>query len=183
MTDNPPEISLVDGLQPFRNQSRLIHAVAVVVGILIWIGVYVAVMKLTGWETMATADTGAAIHARRNAGGLASLVCGAYFGLLWFRAIGGPLLNFLYPVAIVVLMPDRVFALFEAPPARVYAVTPYSGLFNDFGWYWDNLVLGLPIAVGMATVLYCWNQYVLTHEQKREFADQHVPDVWRSDRP
>lgn len=179
--DEPAEITLVDGLQPFRNQSRLVHAVAVVVGILVWVGVYIAVMKLTGWETMASANTIEAIHARRNAAGVASLVCGAYFGLLWVRAIGGPLLNVLYPVAIVALMPDRVFALFEAPPAHIYVATPYSGFISGPGWYWDTLLVGLPLFVGLMVPLYYWNRYVLTDEQKREFADQHVPEVWRSD--
>lgn len=181
--DEPAGISLVDGLRPFRNQSRLVHAVAVAVGVLTWVGTYVAVMKATGWDAVAAAETVEAIHARRNAAAVASLACGAYFGLLWIKAVGGPLLNFLYPVAIVVLMPDRVFALFETPPAQVYAATSYSGLLNEFGWYWDTAIVGVPLFVGLLIPLYYWNRYVLTDRQKREFADRHVPEAWRSNRP
>lgn len=170
-----------DGLQPFRNQSPVVHALAVAFGVLVWIGAYVAVMKVTGWDTHATAETVGAIHARRNAAGVASLLCGAYFGLLWAKAIGGPLLNFLYPVAIVVLMPYRVFSLGETPPTYVYSTRKYHTV-HGYNWPQDVLIVGLPLYVGMIVLLYYWNRYVLSDEEKRAFADRHTPDAWRSER-
>lgn len=169
----PQELSLREGLQPFKNQSHVLHAIMVIGGVFVWIGAYVAVMNVTGWDALAAEESIRAMHARRNAGGVASGVCGLYFGVMWTRAYGGPLLNFFYPMIIISFMPDGVLALFQTPPEHVITM---GTSFLDARFAWDYVVFGIPFMLMSIPIFYKHKH--MTEEEKREWRDKHAPEVW-----
>lgn len=180
-SDTSPQPSLIDALGPFRNQNHLIHLSAVILGVLIWTGTYIGIMILSGWGTLANVDTHAAVAARRNAAATASLLCGLYFGFLWYQGIGGPILNFLYPAAIIVLIPDQVYALFQSPPAHTITMAEYSEYrIQSFRWYIDYLIIAGPSFLGVLLAIKFWGEKMLNEKDKQEFMDTHLPPVWRN---
>lgn len=173
--------SLLDALAPFRNQSHVVHVIAVGLGISVWIGTYYGVMLLTGWETFTALDTPTAVATRQIAASVASLICGGYFGLLWFRGIGGPFLNFLYPIAILALLPDQVFFLFQEPTSHTITTAEYRGYrFNGLKWYFDHLIQGVPPTVGVIAGIKFWEHQFLSEAERQEFVNTSLPEIWNN---
>lgn len=150
--DENPGPSWLAALRPFADQSPGQHLLVALLGILAWSGTFLAVLGLLGGGGVATADTAAALEARRLAGLVASVVAGAYLGVAVARGRGGPVLNVLYaPVAAAVGttgVPLSV-AYGSAPPTMFAA--PW-GLADAWSGAGEVAVLSTAGAVALAVV-------------------------------
>jgi hypothetical protein len=137
-------------------------------------------MYLTGWDALAADASLEGITVRRKAAAPASLACGIYFGLLWTRCIGGPILNFLvYPAVITVYMPAEVFALFQPIPPDYLAYDPRPGE-ADLSATISGLYVGAPAAVSSFLTAILWAIFKPT-EVVNERLEAHAPPGWGDD--
>lgn len=117
---NDPRGSLLAVLRPFTGQTVRQHLLVAAVSLAVWTGAFLAVLSVLGGESIATADTTAAVQARQTAGVLAGLGCGAYLGVAFARERGGPVTNLLFaPLSAAV-------GATGAPIAAVYGTAPTS---------------------------------------------------------
>lgn len=173
------ELSLAEGLQTFCGRSRGSQVAVVVGGFLVWIAAYAVSLAVLGGETAAITDSPGAIRARRNATAIAGAAIGLYFGALWTRARGGPLLNIVYLVGVQLLVPDRAYALGGTPPEHVVsgAESAFILLFADPTWILDRAITVFPSFVVFALVLVFWGMSLRPAEQNA-FVEDHLPKAW-----
>lgn len=178
-TTGQQQLSLAEGLQPFRGQGWKMQVAVVAGGLLVWTAVYAALLTLLGSEGVATADSAAAIRLRRNAAAVAGAVLGLYFAALWTRAYGGPFLNILYLIVTQTFMPDRVYALGGTPPE--HTITTAGTAFGFFSanthWVWTHAIAAGPSLVVFGLVLAHWMRS-LSDEEEKAFATNHLPKSW-----
>lgn len=176
---NAGGLSLADGVQPFRGRGWKAQIAVVAGGVLVWMAAYAVSLTALGGEALASADSLEAVRARRNAAALAGLLTGAYFGGLWTRAHGGPLLNVLYLIGVQVLMPARAYALGGTPPEHTVsqAGTALGLHLANPTWVWDHAIAALPSAVAFCFVVAYWAKS-LSPEEEESFARNHLPESW-----
>lgn len=172
-------LSLLEGFQPFQGQDWRHQVLAFLGGILVWTATYVVVLAGVGGEPIATGDSIAAIHIRRNTAAIASAAVGVYFAALWTQACGGPLLNTLYLVGVEGLIPDKIYALGGTPPEHLVSDTgSFMGLYlTNPVWVRDHLIAGFPGIIIFFVIVTYWIQS-RTPEEEREFAQNHLPRSW-----
>lgn len=173
------QLSLAEGLRPFRGQGWKAQVAVVAGGLLAWIAAYAVSLTVLGGEALATADSPVAIRSRRNTAAVAGVVAGVYFAALWTRAYGGPLLNVLYLVGTQTLVPGRVYALGGTPPE--HTITTAGTAFGIFSanpvWVWHHAIAAGPSLVAFGLVLTYWIRS-LSPEEEKEFATTHLPEAW-----
>lgn len=141
-TDDSPG-SLRAVLRPFPGQTPAQHVLVGAAGLAIWSVAFLAILAFLGGESVATADSAAAVEARRLAGVLAGVACGAYLGFAFALEQGGPVTNLLFaPLSAAV-------GATGAPIEAVYGTTP-DGVFAATG---SGVVASLGGGVGTAVVL------------------------------
>lgn len=164
----------------FGGPPRTVHALVVLGGCALWIGTYIGVMELTGWTTIVAEPGPDAVAARRNAAAVATGLTGAYYGFAWVYSYGGPLLNFVVPVAFVAFMPDQVYVLFQPTTADVMvsAGEPMAGtrLLNPT-FVIDMLVVWVPGVIGLLGSILLWYRYRWTDAHWERFR-RRLPDEW-----
>lgn len=172
------EFSLRDGFRPFRGQNWRTQIAAVGGSVAVWVAAYALVLTVLG-DGLATAESLGAIDARRNAAAVAGATTGAYFGALWTRGRGGPLLNVFYLVGVQVIVPARVYALGGTPPEHLIseAESALFLLFADPAWLLDHAVMVIPGPVAFGLALAVWGQS-LTPEDQRAFVETYFPESW-----
>ncbi|WP_440766038.1 hypothetical protein [Natronorubrum sp. DTA7] len=159
------------GLSSFAAQSRGQHALTVVGGLALCLAVYFGTVAAVFGNLDALA-TEASITEQRVGGAVASVAVWTYFGLAFVRGYGGPVLNLVYPIAIVVAAPFVARWVLFGPDV--------SGLVSRF----VGLVLVEPLATtllvvvpGVAAflaVLTVWSTSI-AEERRREWERQHLP--------
>lgn len=176
-TDDP-EFSMRDGFRPFRGRGRKSQVAVVAGGFLAWAAAYAVFLTALG-DGLATAGGVEAVRARRRAAAAAGAAAGLYFGVLWTRARGGPLLTPLYLLAVQLLVPARVYSLGAAPPEHLVS-TGGSALvliFADLQWILDRALTVAPGPVAFAFALAVWAQ-TLTPDEEAAFAERYLPESW-----
>lgn len=173
------QLSLAEGLQPFRGRGWQSQVAVVAGGFLAWTAAYAAVLALLGGDGLATAETAAAVRSRRRAAAVAGAAAGLYFAALWARAHGGPILNVLYLVGTQAFVPGRVYALGGAAPE--HAVTTAGTAFGlsavDPVWVVHHLIAVGPSFVAFGVALTYWGAS-LTPAEEEAFATNHLPEAW-----
>lgn len=149
----------------FREQSRTGHALALLVGWLLFAGAYVAAVAVRGGLPLLWV-TGAATF--RFGGALAAAVpAGAYYGWLVTRARGGPTTNLLAIVLAPVALPDLVaYVLGGRVPAAVLGEGRWPAL----------AVVTLAFAVGAAVVWLWGARRFDSTAERRDWLDEHLPE-------
>lgn len=110
-------------LRPFPDQTPVQHLLVAATGLAVWSAAFLAALSILGGVSVATADSVAAIEARRIAGVLAGVGCGGYLGVAFARERGGPVTNLLFaPLSAAV-------GVTGAPIAAVYGTAP-AGVFS-----------------------------------------------------
>lgn len=173
------QISLAEGLQPFRGQGWKAQVAVVAGGFLVWVAAYAVSLTLLGGERLAAADSPVAIRSRRNSAAIAGVIAGLYFAALWTRAYGGPFLNVLYLVGVQAFVPGRVYALGGTPPEHTLTTAGTAfGLFSaNPVWVWHHAIAAVPGIVAFGLVLTYWIQS-LSAEEEKAFANDHLPEAW-----
>ena len=162
-------------LRPFRNQSHLVHLCWLAGSVLVWLSAYTLVVYLVGWNEVVTANTTSGVLARRNAGAIAGGVTGVYVGVMWIRGYGGPALNIVYLVGLLILLPAEAFTLFETVPEQVYRRNPWPMHPQSLRDMFVYLSLSLP---GFTATLVLWAEKIAGPEQAKQWAYEHMPSVW-----
>ncbi|WP_134668526.1 hypothetical protein [Halorussus marinus] len=168
-----------EGFRPFRDRDRRSQVAVVAGGVLVWAAAYALVVTALG-DGLATAEATEAVRARRTAAAGAGAATGLYFGALWTRAHGGPLLTPLYLLAVQFLVPARAYSLGAAPPESLVS-TADSALvlvFADPQWILDRAVTVAPGPVVFAVVLAVWAQSLGPGEEA-SFVERRFPESWR----
>ncbi|USZ67029.1 hypothetical protein NGM10_09835 [Halorussus salilacus] len=178
-TDAAGEFSMTEGFHPFRGRSRRSQAAVLLGGFLVWFVAYAASVTTLGGAAAATAAAADAVVARRNAAALASAATGLYFGALWTRAHGGPLLNVVYVLGVQVFVPGRAYALGGTPPEHVLSAADSSFvlLLADPAWILHRAVTILPGFAVFALVLAVWGA-TLSPDEQDAFVESHLPEAW-----
>lgn len=179
-SDPTTRLSLREGFSPFRGRSRWVQIPVFLGGFLTWVLVYAAIMKLTGWDVMASADTVEAIVTRRRAGAVAGIGVGFYFAILWTRAYGGPVLNFLYFVAVLALIPDQVWSLGGGRLEYTYRTSYRLAIVTSEPVRRQMLVYGMPGMFALVASVAYWSRNLVPDQE--EALKEHFPRSWL-DRP
>lgn len=163
-------------LTPFTTQSVVTHLVAVLVGAGVFTGVY---LFMLGDPSLAAASSPDALAARQTAIAVAGIATGVYFGLAWTRAIGGPGLNFLYPVGMIVVLP-HVVALWQGQlPSNVW--TDAEFIFST-QFTFDGLKVGLPGMLAFVVVMLAWAFLGLgSKEAVQEWLATHTSEAYQDE--
>jgi hypothetical protein len=146
--------------------------VSVAVGFGLWIGAYVVVMYLTGWEQLATDTSVTGVSLRRNAATISTVLTTVYFAILWIRGIGGPILNFLYPILFDVFMPSNVLTLFRQYPG---ANPLYVGEGLNYSQAIQNGFRKFPAAIVFIIIIYILYVRMMTDKERIEFVRENMP--------
>jgi len=181
MTDSTTDdaFSAREGFRPFRGRGRRSQVAAVAGGFLAWTAAYALFLTALG-DGLAAAGGLEAVRARRTAAAGAGAATGLYFGALWTRARGGPLLTPLYLLAVQLLVPARAYSLGAAPPEYLVSTgeSALVLLFADPQWILDRAVTVAPGPVVFALVLAVWAQS-LTPDEESAFVERRFPASWR----
>ena len=176
--------SVFSVLRPFPGQTPVGHLLVLVVGLVGWSAAFLVALALLGGEAVATADAASARESRQVAGGLASVLVGAYFGLAVARERGGPVLNVVYaPLAAAVGATGTPIALvYGSAPAGVFA-TPERAA-SILGGVGELLVFVPAVAVTIGVVAFHY-QHTASPAQRarlrRRFAE--LPGIHPGPRP
>lgn len=172
------EFSVREGFRPFRGRGRKSQIAVVAGGFLVWTAAYALVLTALG-DALAAAETLDAVRARRTAAASAGAAAGLYFGALWTRARGGPLLTPLYLVAVQLLVPARAYSLGATPPEHLVSTgeSALVLLFADPQWILDRAVTVAPGPAAFVLVLLVWAGS-LAPEDETAFAESHLPESW-----
>jgi len=168
-----------EGFRSFRGRGRRSQVAVVAGGFLVWATAYALFVTALG-DGLAAAEGAEAVRARRTAAAGAGGATGLYFGVLWTRAHGGPLLTPLYLLAVQLLVPARVYSLGAAPPENLVSTgeSALVLLFADPQWILDRAVTVAPGPVVFALVLAVWAQSLAPGEEA-SFVERRLPDSWR----
>jgi len=173
------EFSAREGFRPFRGRARRSQVAVVAGGFLVWTATYALFVTALG-DGLAAAGGVEVVRARRTAAAGAAAATGLYFGALWTRAHGGPLLTPLYLLAVQLLVPARAYSLGAAPPEDLVSTADSALvlLFADPQWVLDRAVTVAPGPVVFALALAVWAQSLAPGEEV-SFVERRFPDSWR----
>lgn len=137
-------------LTPFTTQSPITHAVAVLLGGVVFMSVYLFGL---GDPALASAGGPRAVATRQTAILLAGVTTNVYFGLAYTRAIGGPGLNILYPILAIVVLPSTIALAQGTLPAQLWTESEFVFSAQFVG---DGVKIGLPGVLVFVAVMLCW---------------------------
>lgn len=163
------------GLAAFDHQSRLAHALTVVVGLLVFlVGYFGAVAAVYGDVSALGLET--SVAQQRVGGAVGGILLWSYFALAFVRGYGGPALDAAaYPLAIAAVSPHVArWALFGIDPGAV--VSRFVGLFV-LEPLATTLLTVVPGASAFALWLALWAATV-DEADRREWERYHLPDAF-----
>lgn len=165
----------------FEEQTVVGHALTVIVGVAVWVGVYCYWLETAGNLEFAAIGSDQAIDVRHAAWQAASTACWLWFAVGILVGKGGPFRNgFVYPATLAVVGPWIVsLALFQSTPRGMHTTAFYMSP----QYVADAVSLVVPgmLLTLLVVAVFAW---VLGKVGRREaWERRHMPQAWHDYEP